>query len=180
MRPVCLSNNGSGMSLDTRKLILDFRDTVIIVTPGFPGHARHTRNSGALLAMLSRVRDLKPNTKLCIILWYKGFINIMELVFLPYLYKDTTKWNWVSNKISKDKLENNTWDAEVVWASLRPAWDTQWILDKPRIRDPETLLQENKTKHTYRNQLVKHRQQESGNSLKSLSISDNQILVKER
>lgn len=87
MRQICLSNNGSGMSLDTRKLILDFRDTVIIVTPGFPGHARHTRNSGVLLAMLSGVRDLKLNTKfhtcsqLCIILWYKGFFNIMELVF---------------------------------------------------------------------------------------------------
>lgn len=37
MRPMCLSNNESGMSLDTRKLILDFRDTVIIVTPGFQG-----------------------------------------------------------------------------------------------------------------------------------------------
>lgn len=46
MTPMCFTDNEPRMSSDTTQLILDFRETVIIVTPGFPGH---TRNSSILL-----------------------------------------------------------------------------------------------------------------------------------
>lgn len=127
MKPICFSDNESIMSSDTSELVPNFREIVLIVTSGFPGYMMNPR----VLLCWAWEEVSRRNTKfhtcsqLCIILWYKGFFNIMEWCFLPYLYKDTPKWNGVPNKISIDKLKvtaciwnPNTLDAGAVWLSV--------------------------------------------------------------